>query len=608
MTANRLSLGTAPNRQVDVTLAETPRFGEADRLFVLTPNPFDQVCLGGVAFQSNEVAEIQIPLSTNADLRGHVGLLAVELNGVFVGEIEIVPGKMSEGAYRTLRSDLENVWSGLVLDPTGRGRLAAGIPPAADLLGRIDAAVRSILQDPSAQLRGEPAVRHLRQVRRPAELTASLLRRSGLGLPGLTRVMTRTTDNAANGLVATSLRRLQRYAVRSDDPATSAACHRYLSHPVLTGAPPWSGEDVWAARTDARYRKVHAVARILDRPDLAATEGPGELRWGVTAIQRLYEYWVFLQVLLEAREHYGEPLDNGFSDLAVRTPSGLRLELPSGTTLTFPGPVHVAFEPAIMSSGRGWMGLEYAGVVPVPGVRDQSTITPDVVVYRPGDRPSALVLDAKYVARGLRESAAAEIHRKYARIRCAGSSIVRAVLAVHPHEGPSVAWAGYGHLGMTPGTPRPWLPLPPGPSHRRQTVAPSPQPAPRPPDVLAKTGTARDKVSIIVDQFSSREILGNRRVDFRAVARKLAGARFLMTTSVVMPELDLLKGFEAALKGNGIRVVHQANPSREARFEAILEAVSAVDRDCDILVITVDEELEELLLERRPDAQFIHDL
>ena len=64
-------------------------------------------------------------------------------------------------------------------------------------------------------------------------------------------------------------------------------------------------------RTDPRYRQVLAVYRALDQPYLHATEGPGELRLGVRGMVRLYEYWVYLQVLQAAREMYGPLLEPG---------------------------------------------------------------------------------------------------------------------------------------------------------------------------------------------------------------------------------------------------------------------------------------------------------
>ena len=98
-------------------------------------------------------------------------------------------------------------------------------------------------------------------------------------------------------------------------------------------------------------------------------------------MSRLYEYWVFLQVLEACRQQYGTPVELGFALLGRRTRAGTtRLEIPTGATVSFKGEVHVAFEPHITSSGSGWQGLEN---VPHPNPdMAQHLITPDVVVLR----------------------------------------------------------------------------------------------------------------------------------------------------------------------------------------------------------------------------------
>src|SRR5690606_28373004 len=105
-------------------------------------------------------------------------------------------------------------------------------------------------------------------------------------------------------------------------------------------------------RSDRRYRQVLEVHRMLARPELGVTEGPGELRLGVRALTRLYEYWIFLQTLLAAEAAYGQPLGAGYAVLATPIAGGRRrLELTAGTTVRFPGGVHVAFEPRITARG-----------------------------------------------------------------------------------------------------------------------------------------------------------------------------------------------------------------------------------------------------------------
>ena len=191
---------------------------------------------------------------------------------------------------------------------------------------------------------------------------------------------------------------------------------------------------------------------MLDRPEAYATEGPGEARLGMKAIIRLYEYWVFLQVLDACRERYGAPLEPGFSILGRRSRSGtVRLGIPAGTTVVFPGDVHVAFEPRITSSGLGWQGLEN---VPHPDrAMAQDLITPDVVVLRRGAEPALVVVDAKYVGRHWVDYESAKIHARYSRIRLRGEPVVRCVLAAHPHPGKDAVWAGYGSVPMIPCEP-----------------------------------------------------------------------------------------------------------------------------------------------------------
>lgn len=117
--------------------------------------------------------------------------------------------------------------------------------------------------------------------------------------------------------------------------------------------------------------------------------------------------------------------------------------------MRFEGDVHVAFEPRITASGRGWQRLEH---VPHPDRRlAQNVITPDVVVLRLGAEPAVVVFDAKYVGRHWVDYQAAKIHSRYARIRLRGEPVVRNVVSAHPHSGIDQLWAGYGSRPMIPG-------------------------------------------------------------------------------------------------------------------------------------------------------------
>ena len=278
----------------------------------------------------------------------------------------------------------------------------------------------------------------------------------GVQRPGRSTVMIRDVDIPENALVAETLRRLASYARRRPDGLEIATrANRMLrTHPFANCRMRQGGVEAARARTrhDPRYRRVDQVLRILDRPEAHATEGPGEVRIGVKGISRLYEYWVFLQVLDACRQKYGSPVEPGFNILGRTTRAGnTRLEIPEGVTVRFEGDVHVAFEPQITASGSGWQGLEN---VPHPD-RDlaQHLITPDVLVLRLGAEPSAVVFDAKYVGRHWVEREAAKIHSRYARIRRQGKPVVRQVLAAHTHQGIDFVWAGYGSVPMIPGKP-----------------------------------------------------------------------------------------------------------------------------------------------------------
>lgn len=160
-------------------------------------------------------------------------------------------------------------------------------------------------------------------------------------------------------------------------------------------------------------------------------------------------------MLRAAIDRYGPP-STALSDLAVPQHDRLVLELRPGTEVRFPGGVVIAFEPRMDSAGLGWQGLE---LVPSADERYQSLVaTPDIVVLRQGAEPAALVIDAKYIARGWVERDAATIHAKYARMRLNGVSVVREVLAAHPHAGLQNRWAGYGYLPFVPGGERPVIP------------------------------------------------------------------------------------------------------------------------------------------------------
>lgn len=402
----------------------------------------------------------EISLRACESLRGHLGLIEVRIDGTRAGEIEVLPDKSSQSEYLRLRADLEAVWAGLVFDPHGVSRLQAQLPPADLLSRRIERPLRSIIDMPREVIAAGMGPRHLRSVRRASELTRSVVHHGVHHRPGLARIQLRSTDTPENVMVAATLRKLIAHARRTGDFETEARLDQALrlSHLGARGGP--VTRISWGMRSDPAYRQVLDVYRILERPELGATEGPGELRLGVRGMIRLYEYWVFLQVLLAATDRYGDPLDQGFEVLARRLHGGrARLELPAGTTITFPGPVHVAFEPRITTGNDSWQEVEY---VPHPNPERSSarSATPDVVVFHPGSPSWLMVIDAKYVARSWIERDAAILHEKYSRMKFDGRPVARYILAAHPHHGLENRWAGYGHVPMVPGRVRPILPLP----------------------------------------------------------------------------------------------------------------------------------------------------
>lgn len=406
-------------------------------------------------------ADVRIDLATSEALHGHLGLIEVVVDGTVVGEVDVVPGKLSEPAYQELRADLQRVWAGLVLDPEGVSRLQAGPPPPSELWRRIEAQVRDVALSPREVLVAGEVPRHRNRVRRARELTPSVTRAAHRGGAGLARVTTRSTDTPEHQMVVDTLVRLRSYAERhpEDGDVATQVGTVLRSLPRVPSGAHRAVRPTWGMRSDPRYRRIHAVRRILERPDLEPTEGPGELRLGVKGMVRLYEYWVFLQVLLACEARYGPPLEPGYAVLGTSLHGGRhRLDLPRGTTVRFADDIHVGFEPEITTRGDRWRRLEY---VPHPDPDHfQSLATPDVVVLREGREPEAVVIDAKYVAREGVDRAALATHAKYSRIRLDGRPVVRQVLVAHPHAGKDDHWAGYGGIPMAPGLAQAPIPLP----------------------------------------------------------------------------------------------------------------------------------------------------
>ena len=462
--------------------ADCPRLAESSTLTLRGLNRGETIILGLLEATADRFGHIELSLSRCAELHGHLGRVEVRReSGATAGEFEIVPDKMSEDAFQTLRSALERMWAGLIFDPHGASRLRGQMPSPSEHWRAIEKPIRDIAAEPRSILARGEGIRRLEAVRTPSELTASVLRASAsmarkaaghedgpsgpaeaasqavpVQRPGRSSVNISEVNTPDNALVTETLRRLASYARRQPDSLEVAtrASQALRNHPFTVCRTPHGGIEAARVRTlhDPRYRQVDKILRVLDRPEAHATEGPGEARLGVKGMIRLYEYWVFLQVLDACRQLYGFPIEPGFAVLSRKTRAGTtRLEIPPGATVRFAGGVHVAFEPSITSSGRGWQTLEN---VPHPNTKmAQTLITPDVVVLRLGPTPTAVVFDAKYVGRHWVELEAAKIHSRYSRIRLRGRPVVRHVLAAHPHNGIDHLWAGYGSIPMIPGKP-----------------------------------------------------------------------------------------------------------------------------------------------------------
>lgn len=443
---------TARTRTGFIPVRDTPNVRESS--FQLCDIPLDSVLtIGEETFRPDTSGRVDVLLHQHRRLAGHIGLVPIVVDGDIVGEVNVVPDKMSHDAFIVLRDELQSTWRELIFAHDSASFLSAGLPPALDLLRRIETSVHDVISEPRERLEAQPAVRHLRQCRRVSELTPNLMRRSALGLPTEVRSPTRVVSGPEAALVIDTLERLRRLAASQHDHATASRISGLIS------TVPWARDGAssrqltrvpWGARSDARYRRIYAVWQLLRRPELEPTIGPGELRLGVKGLPKLYEYWTFLQVLKLATQLYGAPLTDLTAVLSEPAGDhGRLLELSAGTEVEFPCGIVVAFEPTIDSSARSWRQIE---LVSHPDRRRfQSFATPDIVVLRTGASPEAVVIDAKYVARAFIHLAAVEIHDKYSRMRINGEPIVSSVVALHPHTDRTGHWPGYSHIGLEPG-------------------------------------------------------------------------------------------------------------------------------------------------------------
>jgi hypothetical protein len=583
---------------------------ETDTILLRGLPPNGQLRIGFTEVTADAVGTASLRPATDEHLNGHVGIVAVDVDGFGAGEIELVPHKMSEGAYRILRADLQRIWTDLVFADERLTSVEAGPPPARELWRRIDRPIMQILDQPSTRVEVGVEARRLERVKRLHELTPAVVRAGLQGRSALTRTLRWTTDTPENELCTATLHLLRNHARR--DPASVdlvGTIDKVLRHPALPSHHRPLRRITWGMRSDRRYRQVLAVHQVLNRPELEATEGPGELRLGVPALSRLYEYWVFLQVLVAATARYGPPEGAGFDQLATPIRGRRkRLELARGTTVTFPGPVHVAFEPNIDTRGREWMGIEYVPH-PDPSLR-QFGATPDVSVLdlTPGRAPSMTIFDAKYVGRSFVEQDAARMHAKYSRMQLRGVSVVHNILVAHPHVGFARQWAGYGHFGLAPtGRANP-IPLPPprnpaAPSRATPPTVPEAHEPPASPagqstaSLAPTTPPARDgtadvtgRIHVLADQRWMRSAIGSRRIDLARLKDLVASGREVERFDLVMPQIEQLVPFGRAAEATGWTIEWIDSIDREPQIAELVGLVRARHPN-PVIVVSGDPEV-----------------
>jgi hypothetical protein len=564
-----------------------PQIEETDNV-ELRGAPDEVIWVGSARVALDGAGRAGFRLTDDPSMNGHLGLIAVSnSDGLVLGEIEVLPGKVSQRAYELLRADLVRVWGDLIFDPTGVSALTARPPSAAELYARIERPLRQVLEQPAERLTIATGVRRLDRVRSAREMRPAVVLAGMRGAPAMTRVLERSTETPERQLVATTLHLLRQHARRDPDGAwTGRRVEQLLSGPLKGACAHPVRSLTWGMRTDPRYRQILAVYRMLNRPYLHATEGPGELRLGIRGMIRLYEYWVYLQVLLAARSLYGPPLGSGFDVLAVEQRGrSRRLELSAGTTVSFPGDVHIAFEPEIRSNGSGWMNIEY---VPHPDQRrSQFKATPDVAVLRGGLDPRLIIIDAKYVGRHHVEAKSAELHEKYARMRFQGRPVVDFVYAAHPHLGFGFEWAGYGHFGLAPGGTAS-IPLP-----RLPVVGDSAAPNVTHPELVTDS---RESVAIVVDQFWLLRQSERRTFSLSLLRAVVAAGRPVTKAIIVMPNAGSLQALAIEARRDGWQVYWTPVGDRSAQIDEFVDLVRSQIDEGRVVVVSGDG----LLLERLP--------
>lgn len=543
------------------------------------------VGLGPVERVAPPSGSVAIDLVDEDDLRCHVGRLPVHVDGVAVGEVDVVPGKLSREAFAAMRADLERTWLGLLRDDDAPTFLPASPPDVVPLWRQLLPLVEAIKAEPRSQLVLVPGYARFDRLRRPSQLTPSAIVASARGPVVVTDVLAERPVPSDHALVADTMRRLAALARRQPGAdAVVRGCAHQLAHPLFA----FRGSSTTisqGARFDQRYRRVLAINSALTRADTVITEGPGDLRAGIKSLDRLYEYWVFLQVVEQLAARSGGLASGQVGQIGTRLPGRrVRLELPPGTTLRFADSTEAAFEPLVSTDPRlSWHGLE---LDPHPEPQySQSHITPDVMVWLPAPPPNVVVIDAKYRGRHQIDRATVDIHARYSRLRFRGIRAVREVVAAHPHADRAYSYPGYRAMPFVPGRP---VDLP------ASCVAVS-RPLSRPDSDDATGGGGRQMlgtgpapVTVIADQYWMHQQLGSRRIDLYDLADEALAGRSPERLLICIPPIGALAGFAAAAVRHGWDVL-DASYDREGQIAAIVDAAEAAPGT--VVLVSGDESL-----------------
>ena len=190
-----------------------PEVAESSILVLRGFESGESFAMGPHQFEADTQGRFEERLKGLERLRGQLGLIEVRRHsGTAAGEFTVVPDKISEPAFQTLRAALERTWAGLIFDPAGTSRLRGVLPAPADLWHAIEDPLRDIVAEPRSVIASGEGTRRIESVRRPWELTPGLVRASQLQRAGRSRVLVRDVATPENSLVAETLRRLAFYS------------------------------------------------------------------------------------------------------------------------------------------------------------------------------------------------------------------------------------------------------------------------------------------------------------------------------------------------------------------------------------------------------------